>query len=128
MTRRSDFVVAADFLLRERYGITLDDAGVELGELDQPFNDGWTAEQWVEWFALKHDLDRVDTTAWQASPLRASAQPRLRIVMRGGLVQSVTTQGGRPVRAEVCDYDCETSHPGDLRMDTDGESYLPYEV
>lgn len=50
------------------------------------------------------------------------------IELRGGLVRAVWDAQGRPVPAEVHDYDIEGVDPGILKHDANGDDYIEWGV
>jgi hypothetical protein len=55
-----DYVIAAEHLLEHHYGLTLNDAGIELDELAAAQEEGSTPAEFVDWFARKYDLDPLN--------------------------------------------------------------------
>jgi hypothetical protein len=57
-----------------------------------------------------------------------TARLPLKIVITGGIVQSIVDADGHAIEAEVMDYDTgslDADHP-DLKTDQDGDDYLYY--
>ena len=58
-TTYKEFKKKFEQVLMERHGITINDATDE-EQLQREFNNGSSPEEFVEWIANKHDLDRID--------------------------------------------------------------------
>lgn len=55
----ADFKKQFEEILMERHGITINDCTDE-EQLQREFNDGSSPEEFIEWIADKHGLDRID--------------------------------------------------------------------
>jgi len=70
----SDYLNMVDDLLEARYGITSSDVG--MGAIARCQDDGWSAQECVEWIAGKWELVRV-SDSWGEGESRAKlATPR----------------------------------------------------
>jgi len=57
-----DYLNVVDDLLKIQYGVTSHD--VDVAQIADAQNDGWTPEQVVEWFAEKYSLDSYADVNW----------------------------------------------------------------
>lgn len=51
-------------MLKKHYGLTINDAGWDEVELKKFHGDGDTPQEFLEWWAEKYDIDRVDTGSY----------------------------------------------------------------
>ncbi len=55
-----EYLEQIEAVLLKKYGLTIQDSGIELDAVTEAQDAGWGAEEYVEWFSTKYNLIEND--------------------------------------------------------------------
>jgi hypothetical protein len=79
-----DYIKAVDEALEHRYCVSIAEAGIDAAELLTAQAEGWSPEQYVEWFGEKHDL--TEKSQWDLAKAVAELAPQFCSMCEGPLM------------------------------------------
>lgn len=56
-----EYLEQIEAVLVKKYGLTIQDSGIEFDNITDAQDAGWTAEEYVEWFSSKYNLIENDS-------------------------------------------------------------------